>query len=84
MGNAQLQRTYGHVLVLSSRRLVRPAVDDDFEYGKRSQKKKKKKKGRKKFHPFAGRQLANVAFVVKLLPNSWFIIFSDLFTITLR
>ena len=82
MGNAQLQRTYGHVLVLSSRRLVRPAVDDDFEYGKRSQKKKKK--GRKKFHPFAGRQLANVAFVVKLLPNSWFIIFSDLFTITLR
>lgn len=46
--------------------------------------KKKKKKGRKKFHPFAGRQLANVAFVVKLLPNSWFIIFSDLFTITLR
>ena len=47
-------------------------------------KKKKKKKGRKKFHPFAGRQLANVAFVVKLLPNSWFIIFSDLFTITLR
>ena len=67
MGNAQLQRTYGHVLVLSSRRLVRPAVDDDFEYGKRSQKKKK---GKKKFHPFAGRQLANVAFVVKLLPNS--------------
>ena len=67
--------------MLSSRRLVRPAVDDDFEYGKRSQKKKK---GRKKFHPFAGRQLANVAFVVKLLPNSWFIIFSDLFTITLR
>ena len=42
MGNAQLQRTYGHVLVLSSRRLVRPAVDDDFEYGKRSQKKKKR------------------------------------------
>ena len=82
MGNAQLQRTYGHVLVLSSRRLVRPAVDDDFEYGKK--RKKKKKKGRKKFHPFAGRQLANVAFVVKLLPNSWFIIFSDLFTITLR
>ena len=81
MGNAQLQRTYGHVLVLSSRRLVRPAVDDDWESGKRSQKKKK---GRKKFHPFAGRQLANVAFVVKLLPNSWFIIFSDLFTITLR
>ena len=49
MGNAQLQRTYGHVLVLSSRRLVRPAVDDDFEYGKRSQKKKKKKKEEKSF-----------------------------------
>ena len=44
MGNAQLQRTYGHVLVLSSRRLVRPAVDDDFEYGKRSQKKKREEK----------------------------------------
>ena len=51
MGNAQLQRTYGHVLVLSSRRLVRPAVDDDFEYGKRSQKKKKKK-GKKKVSSF--------------------------------
>ena len=50
MGNAQLQCTYGHVLVLSSRRLVRPAVDDDFEYGKRSQKKKKK--GKKKVSSF--------------------------------
>ena len=50
MGHAQLQRTYGHVLVLSSRRLVRPAVDDDFEYGKR--RKKKKKKGKKKVSSF--------------------------------
>ena len=43
MGNAQLERTYGHVLVLSSRRLVRPAVDDDFWVWEEESKKGKEK-----------------------------------------
>ena len=43
MGNAQVERTYGHVLVLSSRRLVRPAVDDDFWVWEEESKKGKEK-----------------------------------------
>ena len=30
------KRTYGHVLVLPSRRLVRPGADDDFYMSKRT------------------------------------------------